>query len=85
MVASCRHAKPDHGHRGTLPELRARVAPTQAGGAPALPPVLQAVDMRHALMQPTRQERRILRNLRHALYVLGFGLIFCILALLLGA
>jgi hypothetical protein len=41
--------------------------------------------MRHALMQPTRWELRILRILGRALCVLGFGLIFCVLALLVGA
>ena len=84
IMPPCRHDEPNHGHGGEVPSLRARVASPQAGRAPALPPVLQAADMRHALTDPTRWER-VLAVVAQIIFVMGFGLVFCILALLLGA
>ena len=84
IMPPCRH-EPGHGHRSEVPRVRARMAAPQAGGAPALPALLQAADMRHALTDPTPVELRLIRILGRALCVLGFGLVFCILALLMGA
>ena len=39
--------------------------------------------MRHALTNPTRREMRVLRVVGRIVAVLGFGVVFCLLALLL--
>ena len=87
---SVRCGHEDHaGYAAGMQTLRVHVAPAQGGRADL--PALQiralghAQGMRHARSALDRRERRTLRTIGRALCVLGFGLIFCVLALLLGA
>lgn len=85
-AVGCRHEDHRASPRAEVSTVRPYLGATGQSRPAAVPEVLGAGGgMRHALAQPTRWERRVLRVLGRALGVLGFGLIFCLLALLLGA